>query len=73
LKKLNKYLEDLATLLTKKEIEFSRKNIYASKCLGCSVSNYCSHKTGRLNELSLPYIKPNLELRPPNLIDKKQK
>lgn len=38
-----------------KYIVDSNKISHPKKCLNCSVFSYCDHKTGRFNEVSLPY------------------
>jgi CRISPR/Cas system-associated exonuclease Cas4 (RecB family) len=41
---------------------FDSSKISISKCVGCAVSKYCSHKTRRQKEFLLPYNKDNIEL-----------
>jgi hypothetical protein len=40
---------------SKKIIIDGDKISYPNKCLNCSVVSYCNHKTGKFNEIKLPY------------------
>jgi hypothetical protein len=42
-------------LQQRSEEEFDKSEINPIKCAACVVNKYCGHKTGKFNELSLPY------------------
>lgn len=50
-------LAKMRELMDNSVITFDKQNINAKKCARCSVSQYCYHKTGKYNELHLPYKK----------------
>ena len=35
---------------------------YANKCFSCSVFNYCNHKTGKFDQINLPYELTELKI-----------
>lgn len=52
---LKRTINDLNTFKHKKQFYIENDQITLSKCLKCSVKHYCNHKTGRLNDINLPY------------------
>lgn len=59
---LDRYTGNIEHLLNNQQIEFNKKNLYAKKCAHCSVRHYCYHKTGRLENIPLPYNKHSLKI-----------
>lgn len=59
---LDGYVKNIEALLDNKTLSFKSESINSLKCVNCSVRHYCYHKTGRINEISLPYKKYDLEI-----------
>jgi hypothetical protein len=54
--KLNKVLNRVEMLKTTKSMQIDADRIsYANKCFSCSVFSYCNHKTGKFDQINLPY------------------
>ena len=53
--KLSKLINELNGFRNKKNIAFDPENINLRKCLGCSVSPWCSHKSGKFETVTIPY------------------
>ncbi|MET2985639.1 hypothetical protein [Aureibaculum conchae] len=54
--KLNNALNRVKSLKTTKSMQIDADRIsYANKCFSCSVFSYCNHKTGRFDQINLPY------------------
>ncbi len=64
---LSSTISKIRDLLKGNSISFNLQNINASKCAGCSVNEYCYHKTGRLREVRLPYRNFLLEYLEPKI------
>lgn len=48
-------INDLNIFKEKKYFYIENHQITLQKCLNCSIKHYCNHKTGRLNNINLPY------------------
>ncbi len=56
LNKLNRAINAINKFKKAKIIEIDGDRIsYPNKCLNCSVVSYCNHKTGKFNNIELPY------------------
>ncbi|QTY27089.1 lipopolysaccharide assembly protein LapB [Flavobacterium sp. CS20] len=54
--KLNNALNRVKSLKTTKSMQIDADRIsYANKCFSCSVFSYCNHKTGKFDQINLPY------------------
>lgn len=54
--KLNNVLNRVEMLKTTKTMQIDADRIsYANKCFSCSVFSYCNHKTGKFDQINLPY------------------
>ena len=53
--KLLKYHKELTSFVESKSINFDPKSITVSKCFGCSVRMFCSHKAGSKDTIKIPY------------------
>lgn len=63
-KKLNKTINEIETFKQTQRLTVDGENIsYANKCLHCSVFSYCNHKTGRFNNVNIPYTIDNLTIK----------
>lgn len=61
--KLIKAIKEIEQFKKSKKLIVEGENIsYANKCLHCSAFSYCNHKTGKLNEVILPYNIDNLKI-----------
>lgn len=52
---MRKIYKDIIKLNDGSVFSFDISRIEGQKCANCIVKNFCGHKTGRLNEISLPY------------------
>lgn len=52
---LKRVIYDLNIFKYNKRLYIDNHQILLTKCLRCSVKHYCNHKTGRLNNINLPY------------------
>lgn len=54
--KLDRAIQSVSIFKSKAIMQIDGDKIsYPNKCLNCSVVSYCNHKTGKLNEIELPY------------------
>jgi tetratricopeptide (TPR) repeat protein len=55
--KLQRAIDGLKSLKLNKSLKVDGDKIsYPNKCMSCSVVTYCSHKTGKYDQVALPYI-----------------
>jgi CRISPR/Cas system-associated exonuclease Cas4 (RecB family) len=60
--KLNNALNRVKSLKTTKSMQIDADRIsYANKCFSCSVFSYCNHKTGKFDQINLPYVMTELK------------
>lgn len=52
---IRKAYKQIIELNEGKASSFDVESLISSKCVGCSVRKFCGHKTGRLNQISIPY------------------
>lgn len=48
-------INELKAFNAAKILDFEASTLIANKCINCSVTQFCHHKTGKMNELKLPY------------------
>ena len=58
----NRAVHSLDGFLTSGRLEMRLDKIQPKKCAGCSVTQYCGHKTKKYTELSIPYSTDYLSL-----------
>jgi CRISPR/Cas system-associated exonuclease Cas4 (RecB family) len=59
---LNNSFLELTSFIKNKKINFNNDNLNPKKCANCVVNRFCGHKTGKFQDLEIPYSNKYLKL-----------